>query len=1628
MAKARSDSATLEDRAEEFSSVSICLASPEDIRSWSYGEVKKPETINYRTYRAEKDGLFCERIFGPERDWECFCGKYKGMKHKGIICDRCGVKVTHSRERRKRMGHINLAAPVVHIWFFKAMPSRLGNLLAMKTSNLEKIVYFQEYVVIDPGPAAAEGVREKDQLTEDKYRRLKETYGEGSGFRAGMGAEAIRELLLKLDLPTVAKELRQELTETGSKQRKKDIVKRLKLVEAIKDSPNKPEWTIFDVIPVIPPDLRPLVLLESGNFATSDLNDLYRRVINRNNRLKKLQDLHAPEVIIRNEKRMLQQAVDALFDNDRTKRPVLGSSNRPLKSLTDMIKGKQGRFRENLLGKRVDYSARSVIVVGPELSLHQCGLPKKIALELFQPFIIRRLKELGYVDTIKSAKKMLERKDEEVWDILDEVIHEHPVLLNRAPTLHRMGIQAFEPILVEGNAIKIHPLVCEAFNADFDGDQMAVHLPLSVEAQTEAAVLMMSTNNIFSPADGEPIIRPSLDMVLGCYYLTAAQERTPETRPKVFSDTTEVLLALEERRIYLQQPIEVRLPEGTVVVDQNGETELQPPYRLATTPGRVRFNDIAAVGSRFYNLPVDKGAVNQIISDCHRLLGRAETIRLLDAIKGLGFHEATLAGLSISAEDLQIPPDKYDIIDGAQLEVERIQKNYTRGLITDSERHHQITETWTHASNRVADRVMDEVRENTPKYEPLEKFLHAQKLLGKTRITLKPEDVRKLIQVLRPEDQLPSSVAKYEQYWRNRTHNPLGRAIAGAGWRVRRIDHDDNGRITAAQLELVLKQGKYAPLEAFLQKRRCSAPFLELNTKDIEEILGEPLPASAYVHEQYWLNTTQNPLGKAIAAAGWRVVRVDKDPNSTVGLSLGRDPAIEAKALPSDSKYKLLEAHLREEKEDKVSLSMQTIENILGTDLPKSARIFEAYSRDTTHNPLGRAIAGAGWRVAKVLKQIIGARIERSSTINPIWCMFDSGARGSAMQIRQMAGMRGLMAKPSGEIIETPIKANFREGLPVLEYFSSTHGGRKGLADTALKTAESGYLTRKLADVAQHVVITMHDCATANGITKTAGEVPLAHNIYGRVAGETVKDRRTGTTVVKEGELITEQIAQAIQDLGYDSLKVRSPMTCETPFGVCAKCYGMDLSTQQLAEQGLAVGIIAAQSIGEPGTQLTMRTFHIGGIATTSAAAPADARSAKAGIIHYENVNLVTDPEGDPVVLDQSGALVLRDKEHRDLDRYPLRIGAKLHVKDGAKVGAGKLLASWDPHMVPILAEKEGYARFIDIEEGETMTVEVDSGGSARSVIVEHKGDLHPQIMVEDSQGEILGIYSIPEKAYLEVQENKLVKAGEVLARTPREIGRTQDITAGLPRVTEIFEARKPKDPAIISEISGEVHLGERKRGKRSIIVRNEAADMEREHLVPQGKRLLVTAASTVHEGDPLVDGNLVPHDILRIRGEEALQQYLLQEVQSVYRFCGEEINDKHVEVIISQMLRKVEVGEDVGDTNLLPGAIIDKFIFRAENERVVRENGKPASASALLLGITKAALRSESFISAASFQETTKVLTEAALGGKKDNLLGLKENVILGHMIPAGTGFAKYRTALAKKLELPEESTVAAS
>ncbi len=1377
------------DRINDYAAVKISLARPHDIRSWSFGEVKKPETINYRTYRPEKDGLFCERIFGPEKDWECACGKYRGMKYKGMICDRCGVKITHSRVRRKRMGHIELAAPVVHIWFFKAMPSRLGNLLDMKTSSMEKVIYFQDYVVIDPKDTP---LKPRQLLTEEEFRAAREQHGEGS-FEADMGAEAVRKLLMKLDLVTLSKELRVDLAETGSKQKQKDLINRLKIVEAIRDSDNKPEWMVLDVIPVIPPDLRPLVLLDSGNFATSDLNDLYRRIINRNNRLKKLVDLNAPEVIIRNEKRMLQQAVDALFDNNRCKRPVLGSSNRPLKSLTDMIKGKQGRFRENLLGKRVDYSARSVIVVGPSLRLHQCGLPKKIALELYQPFIIRRLKELGHADTIKSAKKMLERRDAEVWDILEEVIHNHPVLLNRAPTLHRMGIQAFEPVLVEGNAIKLHPLVCKGFNADFDGDQMAVHLPLSIEAQVEAHTLLMATNNIFSPANGAPIISPSQDIVMGCYYMTMS---VPEARGDgmKFSSLDEVQLAYSLGTVHTHAKIEVKLPPGRRIKNE-GDGEIGAAgARVKTTVGRVIFNTMLPQGMLFYNLAMRSSELSKVISDCYQTLGRRATIDLLDEMNRMGFRFSTKSGLSFATDDLITPPSKQRIISDAERQVLKHMKLYQRGQITEGERYNLVLDVWTHARERITTEMMAELE----------------------------------------------------------------------------VDYRSDGYV------------------------------------------------------------------------------------------------------------------------------------------------------------------------------------------NPIYLMAHSGARGGVEQIRQLAGMRGLMAKPSGKIIETPIKANFREGLSVLEYFSSTHGARKGLADTALKTADSGYLTRKLADVAQNVVITQHDCSTTQGITKGViyrgekVEVRLADSIRGRVARQTIVNPITDNVIVHEGELITAEIGRRIEDMGLERIQVRSPMTCDATLGVCQLCYGMDLSTGSMVEEGMAVGIIAAQSIGEPGTQLTMRTFHIGGSAAR-AIEESELRSKKEGTVQCTRLKVVRNDEGMQVVLSRNGEILILDPKGRELEKYEIPAGANLLVEENQLVKPGTVLCQWDPHSIPILGEVAGKVRFEDVIEGETMRAEKDPGGHVRRVIIEHKGDLHPQVIVEDASGKILDFYYLPEKANIEVQEGQMISAGTLLAKQAREASGTQDITGGLPRVTEIFEARKPKDPAVIAEIDGTVEiLGEKRRGKRTIIVRSESG-IEREHLVSHGKHLRVHTGDFVRAGEALVDGPLVPHDILRISGEEAVQQYLVREIQNVYRSQRVEINDKHIEIIVAQMLRKVRI-ESVGDTGLLPGSIMDKFEFRGANQELLKctkisdkgdsdfevgtivpkdaleqvnaqiealggepcRGSKPkmSTASTQLLGITKAAVQSGSFISAASFQETTKVLTEAALAGKVDKLVGLKENVILGHLVPAGTGFHTYQEA----------------
>ncbi len=1407
------------DRINDYGSVKISLASPNDIRSWSFGEVRKPETINYRTYRPEKDGLFCERIFGPERDWECACGKYKGTKFKGIICDRCGVKVTHSRVRRKRMGHINLAAPVVHIWFFKAIPNRLGTLLAMKSSDLEKVIYFQDYAVVDPGQTP---LKLGQLLSEEEFREAFDKYG--NSFKAAMGAEAIRGLLGILDLDATSVELREAIGKTNSKQKIKDLTKRLKTVNELRNSTNKPDWMVLEVVPVIPPDLRPLVLLERDNFATSDLNDLYRRIINRNNRLKKLIDLNAPEVIIRNEKRMLQQAVDSLLDNGRCRRPVLGSNNRPLKSLTDMIKGKQGRFRENLLGKRVDYSARSVIVVGPNLKLYQCGLPKKIALELYQPFIIRKLKQHGLADTIKSAKRMIERRDEQVWDILEEVIHQHPVLLNRAPTLHRMGIQAFEPVLVEGNAIMLHPLACKGFNADFDGDQMAVHLPLSVEAQAETHILMMTTSNVFSPANGSPMVGPSQDMVMGNYYLTYAEERKrgeEQEKPlPAFRDTFEAIMAYESGAIRLHDHIKVRVPRRRPEVEALQSKEEKEPSGtesgfeiLETTVGRCIFNEILPKGMPFYNDTMSQRKLSMVISDCSKFSGTAETVLLLDKIKDIGFRHATLAGLSFGITDLRIPEKKYEIIEQTEKRVDKIYKNYDNGVLTEGERYNQVIDAWSNARVAVTSEMMRGLKDDT--------------------------------------------------------------------------------------------------------------------------------------------------------------------------------------------------------------------------------------------------------------------REEGKLYLNPIYLMSDSGARGSVDQIQQLAGMRALMAKPSGEIIETPIKSNFREGLTVLEYFSSTHGARKGLADTALKTANSGYLTRKLIDVSQNVIVIERDCGTLQGITKSSfggqTEIPLSHLVIGRTARDNIRNPITDEMIVRENEVITSDAARKIEELGLDAIRVRSPLTCDSAFGICAKCYGWDMSTSRLVEEGAAVGIIAAQSIGEPGTQLTLRTFHTGGVASR-AILEREQAATFAGKVQYRDINAVSlkaeDGSSYVVALKRNGEIAVLDAKDRELDSYKVPYGAVIGVEDGKQVKAGTGLFSWDPHRTPILAEVPGNIRFVDIIEGETIGIEEERKGQiGKPVVIEHKGDKHPQIIIEDDSGKILDVHYLPASARIEVTEGQSVQAGQLLAHQPRATGGTQDITGGLPRVTEVFEARKPKDPAAMAEISGKVELrSDKRKGKMTIIVRSESG-MEKEHHVPRDRHLNVHTGDFAEAGDALTDGPLVPHDILRIKGEEALQRYLIAEIQNVYRSQNVNINDKHIEIICSQMMRKVEI-ESVGDSLFLPGEVVDKFVFRQENERLTNsvrvvsagdasdvsegqildkkelaainekvemiggtpakgKRAKPATAQTLLLGITKASLWSESFIAAASFQETTKVLTQASLAAKVDELHGLKENVILGHLIPAGTAFKPYLDIKVKHLAeapLPKE------
>ncbi len=1349
------------DKVNQVDHVAISIASPETIRSWSKGEVKNPETINYRTFKPEKGGLFCERIFGPVKDWECSCGKYKRIKHRGVVCDRCGVEVTLSRVRRERMGHIDLAVPVSHIWFFKCMPSRIGLMLDMTARALERVIYYEDYMVIDPGNTP---LQKHQLLSETEYREARETYG-ADAFVAKMGAEAVRDALSRIDLQQHIEDLQKAMQATKSKQNRKKLAKRIKLFQGFLSSRARPEWMILTVLPVIPPDLRPLVPLEGGRFATSDLNDLYRRVINRNNRLKNLLQLKTPEVIIRNEKRMLQEAVDALFDNGRHGRAVTGAGNRALKSLSDMLKGKSGRFRQNLLGKRVDYSGRSVIVIGPELKVHQCGLPKKMALVLFEPFIIRRLKEKGQVHTVRSAKKLIERQTTEVWDVLEEVTRGHPVLLNRAPTLHRLSVQAFEPVLIEGEAIRIHPLVCTAYNADFDGDQMAVHVPLSVEAQLEARLLMMAPLNLFSPSSGRPIMTPTQDITLGCYYLTAEprKPRKPRQRLRLFGSKSEVLFAHAEGDVATHDRILLANP------DRGRKTVFGDPQRkvIETTLGRVIFSEIWPPELGFFNKVAGKTQLGDIIWSCYKHCGHEQTIQSLDRLKEVGFREATRAGVSIGIEDMIIPKEKDEQIRRAFQQIAEVEKQHRRGIITSGERYNKIVDIWTQCTDQISNVMIQTLEAN---------------------------------------------------------------------------------------------QGK----------------------------------------REY----------------------------------------------------------------------------------------------------------------------------------NPLFLMVDSGARGNKAQVRQLAGLRGLMAKPDGSIIEKPILASFREGLSVHEYFISTHGARKGLADTALKTADSGYMTRKLVDVAQDVIIREEDCGTTNGIWVRAIEqgddeiVKLSERILGRFTADDVPDPRDATRLlIRANEYIDEARAREIENTGVERIKIRSVLTCESRHGVCIHCYGLNLATGTLAKLGEAVGIIAAQSIGEPGTQLTMRTFHIGGTASQVYKLP-QIRAKFDGQVRYNDLRTVELQDGSFIVLNKNGTVFIVDANGRELENHPVVIGAIISVRDGDQVKKGETFVQWDPYNVPIISEKAGRIRFHDIIENVTMkSVTDETTGQESMVVIEHKEDLHPQILVEDEKaGTTTASYPIPAAAHITVKERDKILPGTMLAKTPRHTVKTKDIT-GLPRVAELFEARRPKDAAEIARIAGIVDFGATVRGKRCITITDPQTGQQEEHLIPIGKHVIVFKGDRVDKGQQLTEGSVVPHEILEVSGPQELQARLVSEIQEVYRLQGVTINDKHIEIIIRQMLRKVRITEP-GDTTFLWGEQVDKLVFEEENKRVEEKGGKPAEAQPVLLGITKASLETESFLSAASFQDTTRVLTEAATMGKVDHLRGFKENVIMGHIIPAGTGYSRHRNIRVKPLvELPAES-----
>ena len=1342
-------------QAVTFDQIRIQMASPEQIRSWSYGEIKKPETINYRTFKPERDGLFCARIFGPIKDYECLCGKYKRMKFRGIICEKCGVEVTLAKVRRERMGHIELASPVAHIWFLKSLPSRIGLMVDLTLKELEKILYFESYVVLEPGLT---DLKLHQLLTEDQLVSKQDEFGE-DGFRAAIGAEAIKHILQQIDIDSEKVKLRADLRDTTSEAKRKKLVKRLKLIEAFGESGSKPEWMILDVVPVIPPELRPLVPLDGGRFATSDLNDLYRRVINRNNRLKRLIELRAPDIIVRNEKRMLQESVDALFDNGRRGRAITGANKRPLKSLSDMLKGKQGRFRQNLLGKRVDYSGRSVIVVGPELKLHQCGLPKKMALELFKPFIYSKLEKYGHATTIKAAKRMVEKERPEVWDILEEVIREHPVMLNRAPTLHRLGIQAFEPVLIEGKAIQLHPLVCTAFNADFDGDQMAVHVPLSLEAQLEARVLMMSTNNILSPANGKPIIVPSQDIVLGLYYLsleTADFRVAEDNKATAFGTIGEIEFALQAKAVKLHDKIRARME----LIEADGSTKRQI---VVTTPGRMLIAQILPkhphVPFALINKQLTKKNVSDVIDAVYRHCGQKECVIFADRLMGLGFQQAAKAGISFGKDDLIIPTEKPELIAKTQGEVKEFEQQYQDGLITAGERYNKVVDAWSRCTDAVAAAMMKE------------------------------------------------------------------------------ISRQEVGRQT-----------------------------------------------------------------------------------------------------------------------------------------------------------------------------------------NSVWMMSHSGARGSPAQMRQLAGMRGLMAKPSGEIIEQPIIANFKEGLSVLEYFNSTHGARKGLADTALKTANSGYLTRRLVDVAQDCIIVEVDCGSERGLTvrpvMDGGDIvsSLSERILGRTVAEDVLDPATNKVLVPRNTLVEETEAEQLERAGVEVMKIRSVLTCESQIGVCARCYGRDLARGTPVNIGEAVGVIAAQSIGEPGTQLTMRTFHIGGAAQRGAE-QSSVEASHEGTVIIRNRNVVTNSQGVPVVMSRNCEIVLSDDKQRERARFRVPYGARLLVEEGVAVARAQKLAEWDPYTLPILTELAGQVEYLDLIEGITLVERMDEvTGLTSKVVVDYKQtakgvDLRPRLQLKGPTGDVIKLpngtdarYFLSPDSILSVENGATLHAGDVLARIPREGSKTRDITGGLPRVAELFEARRPKDHAIIAENDGRVEFGKDYKAKRRIIVKNDETSEETEYLVPKGKHVSVQEGDFVLRGDPLVDGPRVPHDILKVLGVEALSDYLVNEIQDVYRLQGVKINDKHIEVIVRQMLQKVEIMEP-GDTTYLTGEQVDRMEVDAENVKRLKADERPATAMPVLQGITKASLQTHSFISAASFQETTRVLTEAATAGKVDQLTGLKENVIVGRLIPAGTG-----------------------